>query len=209
METTTQKQNDMKKNNFKVWALIVAGFSLFYNASCSKAKQDSSDENAKVTLKPEDVVKRGKYLVTTMGCNDCHSPKKMGANGPEIIPELMLSGFPADRPIVKFVDPMIKQGFGMFYPDLTAAAGPWGVSFAGNLTPDETGIGNWTEEQFKKAITEGKFKGVDGERMLLPPMPWTNYTILTNEDIHAIFMYLKNIKPVRNVVPPPIPPDKM
>lgn len=199
----------MKKNNFTVGALIALSLAFSYNASCSNVQEKSNDENAKVTIKPEDVVKRGKYLVTVMGCNDCHSPKKMGANGPEIIPELMLSGFPSDRPIIKFVDPLIKQGFTMLYPDLCAAIGPWGVSFTSNLTPDDTGIGSWTEEQFKKALTEGKFKGLDDGRTLLPPMPWPNYVSLANEDVHAIFMYLKNIKPVRNIVPPPISPDKM
>ena len=97
----------------------------------------------------------------------------------------------------------------MFYPDLTAAAGPWGVSFAANLTPDETGIGNWTEDQFRKALTEGKLKGIDGGRQLLPPMPWTNYKALTNDEVHAIFFYLKSLKPIRNIVPMPITPDKM
>lgn len=205
---TTKKLNVMKRNNFTVWALIVTSFAIFYNASCSNVKQDSSEEHSKL-IKPEDIVKRGNYLVTTMGCHDCHSPKKMGANGPEIIPELMLSGFPADRPIAKFTEPMIRQGFAIFYPDLTASAGPWGVSFSANLTPDETGLGNWTEEQFKKAITEGKYKGMDGERMLLPPMPWNNFTQMTDEDIHAIFMYLKSIKPVKNLVPAPMSPDQM
>jgi hypothetical protein len=133
----------------------------------------------------------------------------MGKNGPEIIPELMLSGYPADRPIIKFTDPLIKVGFALFYPDQTAAAGPWGVTFAGNLTPDNTGIGNWTEEQFKKALTQGKYKGLDNTRMLLPPMPWFNYTQLTDKDVNAIFSYLKSIKPVRNIVPSPVSPDKM
>lgn len=104
---------------------------------------------------------------------------------------------------------MIKEGFGMFYPDLTAAAGPWGISFAANLTPDQSGIGTWTEEQFKKALTQGKFKGIDGARTLLPPMPWFNYTVLKDEDASAIFAYLKSINPVVNVVPQPIPPDQM
>ncbi|HOY49277.1 MAG TPA: diheme cytochrome c-553, partial [Flavobacteriales bacterium] len=144
-----------------------------------------------------------------MGCNDCHSPKRMGEKGPEIIPELLLSGYPADRPIVKFDSKLIKEGFAMLYPDLTGAAGPWGVSFAANLTPDESGIGNWTEEQFKKALKEGKYKGMDGGRMLLPPMPWVNYINLADEDLHAMFMYLKSLKPVKNIVPQPITPDKM
>jgi hypothetical protein len=54
----------------------------------------------------------------------------------------------------------------------TATIGPWGMSFAGNLTPDDTGIGNWTYENFEKAMRKGKFKGLDGSRPILPPMPW-------------------------------------
>lgn len=160
----------MKKTNFVILALVAIGFTILI-AACSNAPKSADEDSSAAVEKPEDVVKRGEYLVTIMGCNDCHSPKRMGANGPEIIPELMLSGYPADRPVIKFTAPLIKEGFAMFYPDLTAAAGPWGVSFAGNLTPDETGIGNWTEGQFKKAITEGRYKGLDGGRMLLPSMP--------------------------------------
>lgn len=180
----------------------------FYSCSGSSQKQNENITAAD-SIKQEDAVKQGEHLVTIMGCNDCHSPKKMGANGPEIIPELMLSGYPSDRPVVKFESKLISQGFPMLYPDLTAAAGPWGVSFAGNLTPDDTGIGNWTEDQFKKAITEGKYKGLDNSRPLLPPMPWINYRNLTAEEIHLIFTYLKSIKPVKNIVPDAIPPVKM
>jgi len=198
----------MKTTHFLILVLIAISFAIF-STSCSNRKKNSIEDYTTVVTKPKDVIKHGEYLVTIMGCNDCHSPKRMGANGPEIIPELMLSGYPGDRPIIKFTDPLIKDGFAMFYPDLTATAGPWGVSFAGNLTPDETGIGNWTEEQFKKAITQGIYKGLDGGRMLLPPMPWFSFTSLTDEDVHAIFMYLKSIKPVSNIVPQPVSPDKM
>lgn len=199
----------MKKNNNFI-VLFAAFYLVFTVSSCSNSSQKSDEKTDTVkAVSPEDIVKRGEYLVTIMGCNDCHSPKKMGPNGPEIIPELMLSGYPSDRPIVKFNNPMIKEGFAMFYPDLAAAAGPWGVSFAGNLTPDPTGIGTWTEEQFKKALTQGKFKGLDGTRMLLPPMPWTSFITLKDEDVSAIYAYLKSIKPVSNVVPQPIPPDQM
>ncbi len=197
----------MKKNIYLMLALLC--YAIFIT-SCSNSNQKpgESDTSVKV-VSQEDLVKRGEYLVTIMGCNDCHSPKKMGPNGPEIIPELMLSGYPSDRAIIKFDNPMIKEGFGMFYPDLTAAAGPWGVSFAANLTPDPTGIGAWTEEQFKIAMKQGKFKGIEGSRMLLPPMPWFNFTVLKDEDVSAIFAYLKSIKPISNVVPQPIPPDQM
>jgi mono/diheme cytochrome c family protein len=189
--------------------LAITYFAIF-SISCTKSNQNPGEKSTSANaVSSEDLVKRGEYLVTIMGCNDCHSPKKMGPNGPEIIPELLLSGYPSDRPIVTFDDPMLKEGFGMFYPDLTAAAGPWGVSFAANLTPDQTGIGSWTEEQFKIALKQGKFKGIEGSRMLLPPMPWFNFTVLKDEDVSAIFAYLKSIKPVSNVVPQPIPPDQM
>ena len=180
-----------------------------FSTSCTNSSQKSGENTAPVAISKEDMVKRGEYLVTIMGCDDCHSPKKMGANGPEIIPELRLSGFQSTNPMVKFDNPMIKQGFAQFYPDLTASAGPWGVSFSGNLTPDPTGIGTWTEEQFKRALREGKFKGIEGSRTLLPPMPWFNFTQLKDEDASAIFAFLKSLNPVSNVVPQPIPPDQM
>ena len=163
--------------------------------------------NTDQTMSNEDLIKKGEYLVTTIGCNDCHSPKRMGERGPEVIPELMLSGYPGDRPVQKASADALKKGWGMFNADLTSFIGPWGESFAGNLTSDPTGIGNWTEEQFKKALTQGKFKGIDGGRMLLPPMPWTNWANLKDEDVVAIFLYLKSTPPVRNIVPAPITPD--
>ena len=195
--------------NHKCLPLFAFIFSIVI-VSCSP---QAAEENKKVDATPveeshEALVKRGEYLVGIMGCNDCHSPKTMGEKGPEIIPELMLSGYPALRPLVEFDSKLIKEGFGMFYPDLTATAGPWGISFAANITPDETGIGNWSEEQFKIALKEGKAKGLKGGRTLLPPMPWTNYTQIKDEDIHAIFVYLKSIQPVRNLVPAPIAPPQ-
>lgn len=179
--------------------------------ACEQVSQEETKivETASAEESEAEKVKRGEYLVTIGGCNDCHSPKKMGAQGPEIIPELMLSGYPADRPIVKFDTKMFQSGFAMFYPDLTAGAGPWGLTFAANITPDETGIGNWTEEQFKKALTQGKSKGLEEGRMLLPPMPWVNYVNMKDEDVSAIFAYLKSVNPVKNVVPAPIAPDKI
>jgi hypothetical protein len=200
------KFRTMKKKNF----LLVPGilFLLVWVTSCSN-NQKTGNDNSVAVVTQEDLVKRGEYLVTIMGCNDCHSPKRMGANGPEIIPELMLSGYPADRPIVKFDTTWTNKGFAVLYPDLTAAAGPWGVSFAGNLTPDPTGTGNWTEEQFKIALTQGWFKGVPNSRKLLPPMPWFNFVNIKDEDVKAIFAYLKSLPPVSNLVPAPIPPNGM
>lgn len=172
---------------------------------CSESKNHSVVESK--AMNREDTIKRGAYLVETMGCNDCHSPKRMTANGPEIIPELRLSGYPAGRPLPA-VDKNALKNWMLMAPDLTAAAGPWGISFAGNLTPDPSGIGFWPYENFKRALTQGKFKGIEDSRALLPPMPWQNYVNLTDEDVRAIFAYLKSLKPVQNLVPAAIPPGE-
>ncbi len=150
----------------------------------------------------EELVKRGEYLVNTMGCDDCHSPKIFTAQGPVPDPERRFSGHPADAPLAK-VDTSMLKDWSFFTPDLTAAVGPWGASFSANLTSDATGIGNWTLNQFKKALREGKYKGMGGSRMLLPPMPWPNYGKLSDEDIEAVFTFLQSTKPVHNIVPAP------
>lgn len=197
----------MKIKNHLLLAATAMGLFLMAQ-SCQNQETQTADTTVEAPEPtPESDIERGKYLVSIMGCNDCHSPKRMGERGPEIIPELLLSGYPSDRPVAELNDPMIKEGFSVFYPDLTAAAGPWGITFAANLTPDETGIGTWTEEQFKKALTQGKYKGLDDSRMLLPPMPWYNYAEMKDKDVHAVYTYLMSIKPVENVVPAPIGPD--
>lgn len=157
---------------------------------------------------PADLVKRGEYLVAITGCNDCHSPKIMTDHGPAPDPKLLLSGHPANAPLPAITDKnMVAPGqWVLFNPSLTAAVGPWGTTFAANLTPDETGLGSWTFEQFKKALTQGKYKGLDTNRMLLPPMPWVNYVNMSDDDLKAIFAYLKSIPAVKNVAPAPIPP---
>jgi hypothetical protein len=89
--------------------------------------------------------------------------------------------------------------------DLTAWAGPWGVSFAANLTPDkDTGLGAWTASQFIQTMRTGKHLGVG--RPVLPPMPWQDLAVLTDRDLSAVFAYLMSLKPIPNLVPPPIAP---
>jgi hypothetical protein len=185
----------------KTFTIILAAvvFTCWLN-SCETAK---SDKQTAISITPskDDLVKRGTYLVTTSGCNDCHSPKHMGTNGPEIDSLTMLSGFPSNRPIPVANQKDVDNGMIVFNEDLTACTGPWGTSFAGNITSDETGIGNWTEAQFKNALRKGKYKGLDGGRMLMPPMPWEDFRNLTDDDVEAIFYYLKSTKPVKNIVP--------
>jgi hypothetical protein len=94
--------------------------------------------------------------------------------------------------------------------DLTAWSGPWGVSYAFNLTPDEnTGIGSWSEETFVQAIRTGRHMGVS--RPILPPMPWNVYRNLSDDDLKGLYAYLRTIPPIKNRVPEPViaPPPQM
>lgn len=178
---------------------------MFYSIVSCANKTERKQPEVTVELSKDSVIARGEYLVSSIGCGDCHSPKRMGPKGPEAIPELILSGYPANRPIPQFSGEEIKKGHVVVNADLTAAMGPWGTSFAGNLTPDPTGIGSWTENQFKIAMKRGKYKGIENARPLMPPMPWQNFANLTDGDLHSIFTYLQSIKPVVNVVPALIP----
>lgn len=188
------------------FATVLLATMLF--SQCAKPQTTAGDAPAAEPTQ-DDLVKRGEYMVTILGCHDCHSPKKMGPQGPELIPELMLSGYPADRPLGKVSPEAIAEGWALFNSDLTVGVGPWGATFAANITSDESGIGNWTLEQFTRALTQGKSKGMEDGRMLLPPMPWFNYANMDKKDVEAVYAYLKSTKPVRNLVPAPIALDAL
>jgi hypothetical protein len=153
----------------------------------------------------ESLEQHGKYMVNVLGCTDCHTPKKMTQEGPIHDMEKYLMGFDASTELPPVPNDVPIGPWVLFKGDLTAAVGPWGTSYAGNLTPHETGIGTWSLEQFKKALREAKFKGLDNTRPIMPPMP-RHYAYLTDGDIEAIFTYLKSIKPIENVVPGYQPP---
>lgn len=181
--------------------LFMSMLSGFIAAGISSCNTGKSEDAPAVAVSSDSLISRGNYLVSVAGCDDCHSPKKFGPQGPEIDMERRLSGFPSDRPLPKYDSNVIKMGMILFNEDLTSAAGPWGVSFSANLSSDGSGVGNWTEAQFFKAVREGKSKGLDGNRGLLPPMPWQNLSKMTDNDLKAIFAFLKSTKPVNNVVP--------
>ncbi|MES2777551.1 MAG: c-type cytochrome [Bacteroidota bacterium] len=185
-----------------LFIMLVFVSSILTIVACSCNDAGSSRE--KIIAGPDSTerISRGEYLVNISGCDDCHSPKKMGPNGPEIIPELRFSGYPSTRPIAHANMDVLKDGWiAMLGSDGTSAVGPWGMSFSANITSDESGIGNWSEENFIRAIRKGKFKGMEGSRDLLPPMPWFAYKNMTDEDLRAVYAFLKSTKPVSNVVP--------
>jgi mono/diheme cytochrome c family protein len=188
--------------NLCLLAILFLIFVALSATGCKNNKQAIKQETAvPAAPTPEQMAQRGEYLVNLGGCYDCHAPKEMGPQGPQPIKALWMSGYPGDRPIMQGDPKVLKQGWILFVPDLTSASGPWGVSFSANLTPDQTGIGNWTEENFIRALKEGKFKGIANSRTLLPPMPWQNFASIKDEDLRAIFAYLKSIPAVNNIVP--------
>jgi hypothetical protein len=192
-------------------SITMAALAITIAASIIACNSDQSpsqrNEGMKEQAVNDSLLKRGQYLVTIMGCNDCHSPKVMGPNGPEPDPAKLLSGHPSSLPVPK-INAKELESWVLFNHTTTAFVGPWGVSYAANITGDETGIGNWTEEQFAKALKKGKSKGLDSARTLLPPMPWPNYSSISDEDLHAIYVFLKSVK-VDNVVPAPITPTEI
>jgi cytochrome c553 len=137
-------------------------------------------------------IERGRYLVSIAACHDCHTPKIDAQGTPD--PKRLLSGRPAST-----LPPMQGANEIRASLDLTAWAGPWGNSYAANLTPDpETGLGRrYTESSFIKTIRTGTKP--EGEQ-LAPPMPWPVYRNMTDEDLKSIYAYLKTLPPVNNVV---------
>jgi hypothetical protein len=132
----------------------------------------------------------------------------MTERGPEPDMTRMLSGHPESlvvpRPPRLPEGPWVWMGAGTN----TAFAGPWGVSFTANLTPDEnTGIGIWTEDIFVRTIRTGRHWGVS--RPIQPPMPWQYFSKMSDEDLKAIYAYLRTIPPVHNRVPEYIEPHEV
>lgn len=193
---------------FALTAVIVA------QAACDKGKDAGprTGEHATAaepttkpaTLTKEAMIERGRYVVTIGACNDCHTPWKLGPDGPAPDMSRALSGHPAGMempPAPAATGPWI----GAMGATNTAWAGPWGVSFTSNLTPDpKTGIGAWTEQNFIDTIRNARHMGVG--RPLLPPMPASALAAMTDEDLKSVFAYLQSIPAIENKVPEPRPP---
>jgi len=148
-------------------------------------------------------IERGRYLVTVMACNDCHTPLKLDEELKMPVTDMsrMLSGHPEGAP-----DPSSEyKGSDMLIigPTSTSFKLQFGVVYSPNLTPDKaTGLGNWTEEMFLSSLRTGKHMGGSG-RAILPPMPWPWFRQMTDEDLKSIFAYLRSIPAIKNEVPPP------
>ena len=145
-----------------------------------------------------------------MGCHACLTPKVQGPGG-NPVPDMtrQLAGHTEGHPYPYWVPEDMQQRNAMVLVDrnLTAWAGPWGISFAANLTPDiATGMGEWEENTFIQAMRIGKHQGQPSGRDILPPMPWPMIKQATDDDLKAIWAYLRSIPAIKNQVPFPVPP---
>ena len=122
-------------------------------------------------------VARGRYLTQgLLGCESCHSPKEWNKHGAPNLAGMELAG--QVLPLPEFPGSMT----------------------APNLTPDsDTGGGDWTDDQFARAIREGI--GHDG-RTIFPMMPYSEYKRLSDEDLASVVVFLRSIPAVRNPLPP-------
>lgn len=147
---------------------------------CLLALSCATNQQSAITAPKPDPVVRGRYLVTIMSCNDCHTPGFF-YGAPDTLRRLSGS-------------------------DL-GWIGPWGVVHARNLTPDSTtGIGSWTIEQIVTALRSGNTP--DGTQLAVI-MPWQNYSsILDEDDAVAIASYLKSLPPVTHKNLDRIPPGQ-
>ena len=193
-------------------ALLVCVSAVIALANCNRTTNESAPATTEPTLTAtapataQSQIERGKMLVIGGGCHDCHTPKKLGPNGPEADMSRMLSGHPESEGVPPPFKGDSKPYTIHINDHLTAWSGAWGVSFAANLTPDQnTGLGIWTEDMFLNALKQGKHMGTS--RPILPPMPWNWYGQLPDEDLKAMFAYLKSIPPIANRVPIPLTPD--
>lgn len=154
-------------------------------------------------------VERGRLLVSIGGCSDCHTPMKFDPAIGMPVPQMdrMRSGHPEGA-----ADPassVAGHDQGIIGPTFTSFRLPFGVVYAANLTPDrETGLGDWTEERFLRALRSGRHRG-EG-RPILPPMPWMTLASQSEDDLKAIYAYLRTIPAVHNqVAEATVPPQAL
>jgi hypothetical protein len=190
-------------NLSRVLPLAVFTLSALLSSCGSEEPKEKTPDIAMVRgMEMDEMVKRGEYLVKAGSCNDCHSPKKFDANGMHIDTDRLLSGSPSENPTKPFPASALEPGnWIQMSPDVNSFVGPWGISYAANLTPDSaTGIGTWSKEMFIKAIRTGKHMGLENGRPIMPPMPWKEISNYTDEDLESIFHFLKSLPPINNRV---------
>ena len=188
-----------------VWTTAIIAAAILLTAVLSTASLQADGAGGAGPVSKAEQIARGEYLVEIMGCHDCHTPAKMGPNGPEQDRTRALSGHPEQ--LVMPPAPALPPGpwVASIAATFTAFASPAGTVFTRNLTPDkETGLGDWTVEEFIATMKTGRERGKG--RPVLPPMPVQNLAALSDTDIRALFAYLQSLPPIKNQTPQPVEP---
>ncbi len=185
------------KTTYVVLALVIV-------TGCSQ-----KNENQSIALSDEQVIARGRQLVSLGGCHDCHTPKIFDASGMHLDESRLLSGHPNGSPLPVLDERVFQPGHWTYFNEhLTASVGMWGMTFSRNLTPHETGLKGWTPEVFIATMRSGKHMGIEHGRPIMPPMPWENLKDLPEEDLITIFKFLQSLPPIDNYVPEPMNPTQ-
>jgi mono/diheme cytochrome c family protein len=122
------------------------------------------------------IAARGRYIVTTTGCIGCHATN--GSQGPDLTKYLAGGA-------LKFQTPQ-------------------GTFVSRNLTADQdTGLGRRTDDEVKRVLRSGTF--ADGHVVPGTAMPWPAFSNWSEEDRHAVVVYLRHIKPIAHRIPDPVP----
>jgi hypothetical protein len=158
---------------FTAFLYLIPPFTLAPPEAFSKPETDAAPALDQISDPAERALaEHGKYLVQSIGCAGCHTPT--GDKGPEW-DHYLAGGF-------KFT----KRGYG--------------TVVSRNLTPDtETGLSARSDDQVKRILRSGVF--ADGRVFHPFMMPWADFSNLTEEDRHAVVVFLRHLKPVRHKIP--------
>jgi hypothetical protein len=162
---------------FLAFLYFIPPFFLTPPETFGKAMADAAPTVADIADPAERAIaERGRYIVMTTGCNGCHAV--VGPRGPDLSKYLGGGGLKIQTPHATYV--------------------------SRNLTPDkETGLARRTDDEVKRIMRSGTF--IDGHVVAGTAMPWPVFSNWTEEDRHAVVVYLRHLKPLRHATPEPVP----
>jgi hypothetical protein len=162
---------------FLAFLYFIPPFFLTPPETFGKAMADAAPTVADIADPAERAIaERGRYIVMTTGCNACHAI--VGPQGPDLSKYLGGGGLKTQTAHATYV--------------------------SRNLTPDkETGLARRTDDEVKRIMRSGTF--IDGHVVAGTAMPWPVFSNWTEEDRHAVVVYLRHLKPLRHATPEPVP----
>jgi mono/diheme cytochrome c family protein len=162
---------------FMAFLYFIPPFFLTAPETFGKAMADAAPAVTDVADPAERAIaERGRYIVMTAGCNGCHAI--VGPQGPDLTKYLGGGGLKIQTAHATYV--------------------------SRNLTPDkETGLARRTDDEVKRVLRSGTFS--DGHVVAGTAMPWPMFSNWTEEDRHAVVVYLRHLKPIRHATPEMVP----